>query len=91
MMYADLIDLDDFTDRLREQGVALPAGADTQLIALELEAWLDDASDAEKNAVEKLFGELAQEPGLMLPTVAALVHRGRACMVRHKIDAIRAG
>jgi len=90
MMYADLIDLEDFSDRLRELGVALPARADEQLIALEFEAWLEDASDDEKRSVERLFGELNQEPGLMLPTVAALVYCSRDCMARNRIDTRRA-
>ena len=53
MMYADLIDLEDFSDRLRALGVVLPVGADEQLIALVLEAWLAGASYVEKRAVTR--------------------------------------
>lgn len=84
MMYADLIDLEDFTERLRGLGVTVPSGADQQLVALTLENWLDKASFDEKRSADRLLGELEEVRGLMLPTVSALVHCGRACIARNQ-------
>lgn len=52
MMYADLIDLEDFSERLRGLGVSVPSGADQQLVALTLENWLDKASYYEKRSAD---------------------------------------
>ncbi len=83
MMYADLIDLDDFAERLRGLGITVPSGADQQQVALTLENWLDKASYGEKRSADRLLGELEQVKGLMLPSVSALVHCGRACIARN--------
>lgn len=83
MMYADLIDLEDFSERLRGLGVTVPSGADQQQIALTLESWLDNASFKEKRSADRLLGELEEVRGMMLPSVSALVHCGRACIARN--------
>jgi len=78
MMFADLIDLEDFADRLRELGLALPVGADETLVARELDDWLGDASQTALLAVEQMIVELEQQSrGLMLPSVEALVQSAR--------------
>jgi hypothetical protein len=84
MMHADLIDLEDFSERLRGLGVTVPSGADQQLVALTLESWLDKASFNEKRSADRLLGELEDVRGLMLPSVSALVHCGRACIKRNQ-------
>jgi hypothetical protein len=83
MMFVDLIDLDDFAERLRGLGITVPSGADQQMVALTLENWLDKASYGEKRSADRLLGELEQIKGLMLPSVSALVHCGRACIARN--------
>jgi hypothetical protein len=78
MMFADLIDLEDFADRLRELGLALPVGADETLVARELEGWLEEASQSGLAAIEQMIAELEQQSrGLMLPSVEAMVHHAR--------------
>ena len=89
MMYADLIDLEDFSERLRGLGISVPSGADQQQVALTLENWLNQASFDEKNSADRLLGELEEVRGLMLPTVSALVHCGRACIARNLYTAHR--
>lgn len=83
MMYADLIDLEDFTERLRGLGITVPSGADQQAIALSLETWLEKASYGEKRSADRLLNELEQIKGMMLPSVSALIHCGRACIARN--------
>lgn len=83
MMYADLIDLEDFSECLRGLGVTVPSGADQQLVALTLESWLDNASFDDKRSADLLLGELEEARGMMLPIVSALVHCGRACIARN--------
>lgn len=74
MMFADLIDLEDFANRLRELGLALPVGADEALITQELNQWLAEASTSGLAAIERMIEELEQQSlGLMLPGVEALV------------------
>jgi len=81
MMIAELIDLEDFADRLRKLGLALPAGADEAVIGVELEDWLGDASDDELSAFERTVSTLeVQSEGMMLPSVVALIERGRGCI-----------
>lgn len=78
MMFADLIDLEDFADRLRELGLALPVGADEALVAQELDSWLGEASRTGLAAVEQMIVELEQQSrGLMLPSVEVLVNNAR--------------
>ncbi|MBS97689.1 MAG: hypothetical protein CMI01_03305 [Oceanospirillaceae bacterium] len=79
MMFADLIDLEDFANRLRELGLALPVGADAALIENELQDWLEGAPQDGLAAVKQMVSELERESrGLMLPSVAAMVENVRA-------------
>lgn len=79
MMFADLIDLDDFSDRLRGLGLEIPAGADAELIERELINWIDEAPQSGRETIAKMLSDLEQESqGLMLPSVAAIVNSARA-------------
>ncbi|KEA63778.1 hypothetical protein ADIMK_2080 [Marinobacterium lacunae] len=85
MMIAELIDLEDFTDRLRELGLALPVGADATAVKAELEDWLGDASSEELNAFERMVATLeAKSGGMMLPIVVALIAHGRGLIEHYK-------
>ena len=79
MMFADLVDLDDFIDRLREVGLELSSGSDAAQVERQLESWIDHASRSEQMALRQLLAELErQSQGLMLPEVAIMVSSARA-------------
>lgn len=73
MMYADLIDLEDFTERLTQLGLRLPAGANEQRVKSELDCWLHVASDEELAAFLQLSTDLSTHYEL-LPAVASLLY-----------------
>lgn len=79
MMIAELVDLEEFADHLRELGLALPVGADESVVKAELETWLDIASADELCAFERVASELeAESGGMILPSVTALIAQGRS-------------
>lgn len=86
MMYADLVDMEDFRARLKDVGFKAESLMHSGDFALELEAWLESAPSESREAIGVLLNGLDKEKGLLLPEVAALVHHGRACIARNMID-----
>lgn len=70
MMFADLVDLQDLSDKLKELGVVVPQGATQQKITELLKVWLNSASQEEMAQFETLVTELrSADDGLVLPAV----------------------
>ncbi|TCK02630.1 hypothetical protein [Marinobacterium mangrovicola] len=81
MMFADLIDLEDFASRLRELGIPVPAGADEAKVEGELETWIKEGSDEQRSALGGMLSELEKEfEGLMLPSVEEIVKNAQSKM-----------
>ena len=81
MMFADLIDLEDFASRLRELGVPVRAGADEAEVEGELEKWIRDGSDEQRSALGGMLSALEKEfEGLMLPSVEGIVKNAQSKM-----------
>ncbi|MCY0966178.1 hypothetical protein [Parathalassolituus penaei] len=72
MMIADLIDLEDFAQSLRELGVVIAADADAVQVRAALDSWL--TTDEQSAAWHQLKARLQTEfTGRMLPDVERLL------------------
>lgn len=79
MLIANLIDLDDFSGKLRELGVALPVGAQAELVSEVLSDWLNDATREDIAGFERLSMELGARE-MMLPSVVVLLEQAHDCI-----------
>ncbi len=71
MMYADLIDQEDFRERLVQMGVPVASGADAESCCRQLLNWLSQPQGAASRAqATALVQQLRAQRELMLPDVA---------------------
>ncbi|GGO84704.1 hypothetical protein GCM10011348_31540 [Marinobacterium nitratireducens] len=74
MMYADLIDQEDFRERLVQMGVPVAGGADAESSCRQLLNWLGQPQGASSRAQAKaLVQQLRSQRELLLPDVARAV------------------
>ncbi|MFC6669920.1 hypothetical protein [Marinobacterium aestuariivivens] len=74
MMYADLIDQDDFRERLVHLGVPISNGSDAESCCRQLLNWLAKPQGAVSKAqATALVHELRAQRELMLPDVARAI------------------
>ncbi len=77
MMIADLVDQDDFRERLTELGVALAADLSPEQCVAEALQWHGLQPQPETRLAE-LFNALLKHADLLLPEVKQAVERGLA-------------
>jgi hypothetical protein len=74
MMYADLIDQDDFRERLVRLGIPVAQGADAEYCCRQLLNWLAQPQGAASQAQARaLVHELRAQREMMLPDVARAI------------------
>lgn len=73
MMYADLIDMQDFIERLQKLGVKMSTDANAETVQTTLENWLQAASP-EQLAAFRQMSEDIEAHYEVLPAVDALLH-----------------
>ena len=73
MMLADLIDQDDFRDRLTALGIALSEEQSPDECAALAAAWFKEADAAGQQALLALVAELTAEKGVVLPEVSEAI------------------
>ncbi len=74
MMYANLVDLDDFIAKLAELGIQIAPRSEWQQVRETLSGWLASANRQQLAAFDNASRELA-EHAEVLPQVAALMRR----------------
>ncbi len=74
MMYANLVDLEDFSAKLIELGVEVAPRADFEQVQQALSRWLQKASSEQLTAFDHANRELADNAEV-LPQVAQLMAR----------------
>ncbi|SDH78832.1 hypothetical protein SAMN04488136_12942 [Vibrio xiamenensis] len=74
MMYANLVDLEDFSAKLIELGVEVAPRADFEQVQQALSCWLQKASSEQLTAFDRANRELADNAEV-LPQVAQLMAR----------------
>ena len=81
MMIADLIDQDDFFQRLINIGVRLEPGWTSEQCSQAAIIWFSDADLVQKEHLRSLVKDLQQHQDLMLPEVReALKHLSDGCI-----------
>ena len=78
MMIADLVDQEDFCERLQQLGVPVSGDLDPEGCVAAAISWRESQDEAGQQQLDTLFQELLKHADLVLPEVMSAIRSGIA-------------